>query len=67
MIDSEFKAVARDLMSPDTEPTDEELHQVMKEALELALERKKKSDAWMRQRLIEEVAQARARQEEKFR
>jgi hypothetical protein len=60
------KPINRDLMSPDTEPTDEELHQVMKEALELALERKKKSDAWMRQRLIDEVAQARARREEKF-
>lgn len=48
----------RDLMAPDTEPTDEELHLVMREALNLALERKKFSDAWMRQRLSEEVLKA---------
>ena len=51
----------RDLMAPDTEPTDEELHQVMKEALELAMERKKISDAQMKQRLLDEVAKVRAR------
>lgn len=57
------KAKARDLMAPETEPTDEELHLVMSEALDLAMERKKMSDAWMRQRLIDEVAQTRARRE----
>jgi hypothetical protein len=49
----------RDLMASDTEPTDEELQIVMREALNLALERKKSSDAWMRQRLSEEVQKAR--------
>jgi hypothetical protein len=46
-------------MAPDTEPTDEELQLVMREALDLALERKKMSDAWMRQQLIEQVKTAR--------
>lgn len=45
-----------DLMAPETEPTDVELHIVMREALELAMERKKLSDAMMRQRLLDEVA-----------
>lgn len=49
----------RDLMAPDTEPTDEELQLVMREVLNLALERKKSSDAWMLQRLTEEVQKAR--------
>jgi tRNA A37 N6-isopentenylltransferase MiaA len=50
----------RDLMAPETEPTDAELHLVMSEALALAMERKKMSDAMMRQRLLDEVAQIRA-------
>lgn len=50
----------RDLMASDTEPTDEELQLVMREALNSALERKKSSDAWMRQRLSEEVQKARS-------
>jgi hypothetical protein len=52
----------RDLMAPDTEPTDEELHQVMREALELAMARKEASDAWIQQRLWEEVARIKALQ-----
>ena len=52
----------RDLMAPDTEPTDEELQLVMREALSLVRERKIISDAWMQQRLADEVAQAFARQ-----
>ena len=51
---------ARDLMAPETEPTDEELHLVMQEALALALARKRQSDAWSKQRLREEVNAARA-------
>jgi hypothetical protein len=51
----------RDLMAPDTEPTDAELHLVMREALDLALERKKRSDEWMRQQLIETVKTVRER------
>lgn len=45
----------RDLMAPDTEPTDEELHLVMREALELAMEMKKLSDDWMKRQLRETV------------
>jgi hypothetical protein len=48
-------------MAPDTEPTDEELHLVMSEALSLARELKVISDAWMRQRLADEVAAVFAR------
>jgi hypothetical protein len=50
----------RDLMSPDTEPTDEELQVVMREALNLVLARKKQSDDWMRNHLIETVKQVRS-------
>jgi hypothetical protein len=51
----------RDLMAPNTEPTDAELETVMREALALALERKSISDAWIQHQLREAVAQARAR------
>ena len=54
------KPLGRDLMAPDTEPTDEELQTVMREALELALERKRISDDWMKRRLAEEVARVKA-------
>jgi hypothetical protein len=50
----------RDLMAPETEPTDEELHVVMREALDLALTRKLQSDTWMRQHLLETVTQVRS-------
>ena len=56
------KNIVRDLMGPGNEPTDEELRLVTREALDLAMERKQNSDAWMRQRLAEEVAKARATQ-----
>jgi hypothetical protein len=52
----------RDLMVPDTNPTDEELHLVMRAALEVAMQRKKVSDAWMQQRLSEEVEKAQKHQ-----
>ena len=51
----------RDLMAPDTEPTDEELALVMREARDLALLRKAESDEWMRQQLAEAVRAALAR------
>ncbi len=51
----------RDLMAPDTEPTDEELAEVMQEALEVAMERKAASDAWMRQKLEETVREVLSR------
>jgi hypothetical protein len=43
----------RDLMAPDTEPTDEELALVMREARELAAQRRVKADAWIAARLEE--------------
>jgi hypothetical protein len=52
----------RDLMAPENEPSDEELHLVMREALELAMARKQGSDAWLQQRLWEEVARIKALQ-----
>lgn len=51
----------RDLMAPDTEPTDEELAEVMQEALDVAMERKAASDAWMRQKLEETVREVLSR------
>ncbi len=49
----------RDLMAPETEPTDAELQTGMKEALDLALTRKQQSDIWMRRQLLETVDQVR--------
>jgi hypothetical protein len=43
----------RDLMAPDTEPTDEELALVMREARELAIQRRATADAWVAARLKE--------------
>jgi hypothetical protein len=40
-------------MAPDTEPTDEELALVMREARELAVQRRAKADAWIAARLEE--------------
>lgn len=49
----------RDLMAPDTEPTDEELALVMREARDLAVERRAKADAWIAARLQEAAQYAR--------
>lgn len=51
----------RNPLAADTEPTDEELAEVMSEALDLAMARKQESDIWMRHKLAEAVADARAR------
>lgn len=48
-------------LAADTEPTDEELHIVMSEALDLAVTRKQVSDAWMRQELADAVQEAKSR------
>lgn len=48
-------------LAANTEPTDEELSEVMSEARDLAMARKQESDAWMRRKLAEAVADARAR------
>src|SRR6187399_2513042 len=46
-------------MAPDTEPTDEELALVMREARELAVQRKAIADAWVAARLQEAAQFAR--------
>jgi hypothetical protein len=53
----------RDLMAPDTEPTDEELALVMREAREVAVARRAKADAWIAAKLKEasEFAEANSR------
>jgi hypothetical protein len=50
---------ARDLMAPDTDPTDEELAIVMLEARNLAVHRRALSDAWIAARLEEAARFAR--------
>ena len=47
-------------MAPDTEPTDEELALVMREARELAVQRRAISDAWVAARLKEAATFGRA-------
>jgi hypothetical protein len=49
----------RDLMAPDTEPTDEELAVVMRAARDLAIQRRAISDAWIAARLEEATRIAR--------
>ena len=49
----------RDLMAPDTEPTDEELAAVMVAARDLAVQRRALSDAWIAARLEEAARNAR--------
>jgi len=44
---------ARDMMAPDTDPTDEELATVMDAARDLAIQRRALSDAWIAARLEE--------------
>lgn len=51
----------RNPLAANTEPTDEELSEVMSEALVVALARKQESDTWMRRKLAEAVNDARAR------
>ena len=48
----------RDIMAPDADPTDEELAMVMREARDLALQRKAVSDEWMRKQLAAAVCEA---------
>ena len=62
---------SRDLMAPDTEPTDEELALVMREARDLAVQRRATADAWVTARLKEASifgrAHAQARRTDKAR
>lgn len=54
-------APRRNPMTADTDPTDEELAIVMREACELAMRRKAESDEWSRQQLAKAVREALAR------
>jgi hypothetical protein len=54
-------ASRRNPMTADTDPTDEELAIVMREACEMAMRRKAQSDEWSRQQLAEAVRAARER------
>jgi hypothetical protein len=49
----------RDLMAPDTEPTDQELEIVMREARDRAVERHTRAAAWIDERLEEAARFAR--------
>lgn len=51
----------RNPMTADTDPTDEELAIVMREACELAMRRKAESDEWLRRQVAKAVHEARAR------
>jgi hypothetical protein len=48
-------------LAADAEPTDEELSEVMREARDLAMARKRQSDEWMRDKLAEAVLEAKNR------
>ena len=52
----------RNPLAADTDPTDEELDEVMREARDLAMARKVESDAWLRRKLDEAMAEARSRE-----
>ena len=52
------KPPRRNPMTADTDPTDEELAVVMREACELAMQRKAESDEWSRQQLAQAVRAA---------
>jgi len=58
---SEATNLKRLPLAADTEPSDEELSEVMREARDLAMARKQATDAWMRRQLADAVADARAR------
>ena len=56
-----MSSAQRDLMAPDTEPTDEELALVMRAARDEAMRRKKASDESLQHRIEEAVRAAHAR------
>lgn len=55
------KLPRRNPMTADTDPTDEELAIVMREACELAMQRKAESDDWSRQQIAKAVREAHER------
>jgi hypothetical protein len=58
---ADLSNLKRNPLAADTEPTDEELAEVMSEARDVAMARKRESDAWMRRKLAEAVSEARSR------
>lgn len=60
-MNGECPPVGRDLMAPETEPTDEELQTVMREACDLAMRRKAESDRWLKHELDYAAREARER------
>lgn len=58
---SDISVLKRNPLAADTEPTDEELSKVMREARDVAMARKLESDNWMRRKLAEAVNDAHAR------
>lgn len=58
---ADLSCTKRNPLAADTEPTDEELAEVMSEARDFAMARKLESDDWMRRKLAEAVSDARAR------
>lgn len=58
---ADLSNLKRSPLATNTEPTDEELAEVMSEARDLAMARKQESDEWMRYQLAKAVADARAR------
>ncbi|MFO0950826.1 MAG: hypothetical protein U0835_06655 [Isosphaeraceae bacterium] len=53
----------RDLMAPDTDPTDEELEAATRTAAEIVRARKAISDAWVAAKIEEATRQVRERRE----
>lgn len=58
---TELAVKIRRPLTADTDPTDEELALVMREARDLAISRKQISDEWMRIQLAHAVAEAQVR------
>lgn len=58
---ADLSNIKRNPLTADTEPTNEELSEVMSEARDVALARKRESDNWMRSKLAEAVRDAQAR------
>lgn len=55
------KTIPRNPMLAETEPTDEELHLVMCEARDVALDRKRASEIWMHEQMDKALREAKAR------
>ncbi len=60
-IETPTTSARRNPMLADTEPTDDELHLVMCEARDVALQRKQASEVWMRDQMENALLEAKAR------